>query len=202
MPMTILAANSVSGFFEEVVDDALKSRKVEAPEGVRTYIVGLLVDYAHPDQRAGETLARPLAFLLDEAMKTPDRAERFERLRALGDGVLYACGFFGDHFESRGLDQRYLFSIGTTAYGSLGSMLRAPAKEDDPCDVFGELAKKFGVFVDVLVDVSDSTLAMGSTTPKTLLKTYERWLKTGSDRLANALSSHGLVPVRGPKGLQ
>jgi hypothetical protein len=33
-----------------------------------------------------------------------------------------------------------------------------------------------------------------------LLKVYERWLKTGSDRLAQALTSHGLVPMRGAKG--
>ena len=207
--MTIVAADSVSGFFEEVVDDAMKSRHVDTGEGVKTYLVGLLADYAHPDNRAGETLARPLAFLLDEALHTPDPAERFERLRSLGDGVLYSCGFFGDHFEARGLDQRYLFGIGTLAYGTAGSMLRtsdsgtsSSAAAPPTMDLFGELAQNFGVFVDVLTDVADSTIAMSTASSKNLLKVYERWLKTGSDRLAQTLSSHGLVPSRGPKGLQ
>ena len=205
--MTILAADSVSGFFQEVVEDAMKSRRVDTADAVTTYLVGILADYAHPDRRAGETLARPLAFLLDEALNTPDPAERFDRLRALGDGVLYSCGFFADHFEARGLDQRYLFGIGACAYGTAGSMIRsapdAAAAEGPPDrDLFGELATKFDVFVDVLGDVADSTIAMSAASSKGLLKVYERWLRTGSDRLAQALSTHGLVPTRGPKGLQ
>jgi hypothetical protein len=199
---TILAADSVSGFFEEVVEDVMRSRHVEATDGAQSYIVSLLVDYAHPGEQAGATMQKPLAFLLDEALRTPDRAERFERLRSLGDGVLYACGFFGDHFEARGVDQRYLFGIGTTAYGAAGSILRAPHASEQ--DIFDELARKFGVFVDVLADVADSTIAMGtaSASSKSLIKVYERWLKTGNDRLAHALTTHGLVPTRGPKGVQ
>jgi hypothetical protein len=34
-----------------------------------------------------------------------------------------------------------------------------------------------------------------------LLRVYERWLKTGSDRLASALTSRGVVPTRGGKGV-
>jgi hypothetical protein len=202
--MTIVAADSVSGFFQEVVEDAMKSRHVEATNGARSYLVALLAEYAHPDEHAGETLKKPLAFLLDDALKTPDPAARFDRLRALGDGVLYSCGFFGDHFEARGVDQKYLFGIGTTAYGAAGSMLRVPTSHDDKLDLFDELAGKFGVFVDVLTDVADSTIAMGtaSATAKSLLKVYERWLKTGSDRLAQTLTTHGMMPTRGVKGLQ
>jgi hypothetical protein len=194
--MTIVAAQSITGFFQEAVEDAIKTRRVDTKDAVRSYLVGLLAD-AH----AGETLARPLAFLLDEAVKQPDPALRFEKLRALGDGVLYGCGFFGEHFAARGVDQKYLFAIGTRAYGAAGSMLKTHEEEAE-LDLFGELAAKFGVYVDVLADVADSTIANATGTPKSLLKVYERWLKTGSDRLASALSSHGLVPMRGPKGLQ
>ena len=31
--------------------------------------------------------------------------------------------------------------------------------------------------------------------PRGLLKVYERWLKTGSERLASALTSRGVVPT-------
>lgn len=201
MSAAILAADSVSGFFQEVVEDAMRSRQVDATDGAQSYIVALLVEYAHPAEQAGEAMKKPLAFLLDEALRTPDAGERFERLRALGDGVLYSCGFFGDHFERRGVDQKYLFGIGRTAYDAAGSILRTAPR---PNDLFDELARKFGVFVDVLHDVADSTIAMGtaSATAKSLLKVYERWLKTGNDRLAQALTSHGLVPTRGVKGVQ
>jgi hypothetical protein len=196
--MAILPASSVQGFFHEVVEDAIKARRVEATEGATRYLVAVLADFAHPDRRAEEALERPLTLLLDEALHVPDAAERFERLRLLGDGVLYGCGFFGESFEARGVDTKYLHQLGTRAYGAASSMLRAT--QDSP-DLFGELADKFGVFVDVVAEVADATIAMGTESPKGLLKMYERWLRTGSERLASALTSRGMMPTRGAKGV-
>ena len=195
--MTIVAAQSLSGFFHEVVEDAIKTRRVEATDGATKYLVALLADYAHPGKTAGAALERPMTLLLDEALHMPDRAERFERLRVLGDGVLYGCGFFGDHFEARGIDLGYLHGLGTRAYGAASSMMT----QGDGTDLFGELAEKFGVFVAVVGEVADATIAMGTESPRGLLKVYERWLKTGSERLASALTSHGVMPTRGAKGV-
>jgi hypothetical protein len=198
--MTIVAAESVSAFFSEVVDDALKAQRVDATDGTTRYLVSLLADYAHPAGRTEEALERPLTLLFDEALRAPDPGDRFERLRTLGDGVLYGCGFFGDHFEARGVDARYLEGLGTRAYDAARAMLlRGP--ESDGYDVFGELANKFAAFVDVLADVADATIAMGTETSSGLLKVYERWLKTGNGRLADVLTSRGVVPTRGAKGV-
>ena len=195
--MTIVASGSVTEFFLEIVGDAIKARRVEATDGAQSYLVSLLADYARPDERAEEPLAKPLAFLLDEALHTVEVGERFDRLRVLGDGVLYACGFFGEHFEARGVDHTYVVTIGTTAYGAASSMLRVGGDEPRTFDVFGELATKFGAFVDVLADVADVTGAQGAASSKQVLKLYERWLKTGNDRIAAALGAHGFVPQRG-----
>jgi hypothetical protein len=192
----IVATGSVSTFFHGVVEDAIKAKRVEATDGATSYLVALLSDYARPGNRAEEALARPMAFLLDEAMHTPAPAERFERLRTLGDGVLYSCGFFGDHFEARGVDQAYLIGIGSVAYGAASSMLRGPTEDRHP-DIYRELADKFAAFVSVLVEIADATIAQGVAGSRDLIKVYERWLRTGSDRLAQALTSHGLVPTRG-----
>jgi hypothetical protein len=197
--MAIVAAQSVSHFFNEVVEDAMKAQGVEATEGATRYVVTLLADYAHPVGRAGEALDRPLTLLFDEALRVGDAGERFERLRTLGDGVLYGCGFFRDHFESRGVDPRYLQGLGTRAYGAASGMLTR-GSDAAGHDVFGELSEKFGAFVSVLADVADSTLAMGADSTLGLLRTYERWLKTGSERLAGALASRGVVPTRGQRG--
>ncbi len=205
--MSIVAADSVSDFFLEVVGDAIKARRVEATDGATSYLVCLLADYAKPDERAEEAMERPLSFLLDEALHTVAPAERFDRLRALGDGVLYTCGFFGDHLEARGVDQGYVIGIGTTAYGAASSMLRIPAPsshDEDSArmlDIYGELSAKFASFVAVLTDVADATIAQGATSSKAMLKVYERWLKTGSHRLAQTLTSHGIVPTRGTRGV-
>ena len=197
--MAIVTAQSVAVFFHEVVEDAMKTRRVEATDGATKYLVALLADYAHPGKPAGEALDRPMTILLDEALHAPDAGERFERLRVLGDGVLYGCGFFGDHFEARGIDLGYLQALGTRAYGAASSMLRSP--QADAPDLFGELARKFGVFVEVVAEVADATIAMGTEDPRGLLKVYERWLKTGSERLASALTSHGVVPTRRTRGV-
>lgn len=197
--MTIVAAESVSHFFSEVVEDAMRMQRVEATDGATQYLIALLADYAHPAGRAGEALDRPLTLLFDEALHASDPGERFERLRTLGDGVLYGCGFFGDHFQARGVDPKYLEGLGTRAYGAARSMLlRGP--ETAGHDVFGELAEKFGTFVVVLSDVADITVAMGTESSRGLLKVYERWLKTGNGRLASVLTSRGVVPTRGSKG--
>jgi hypothetical protein len=196
--MPIVAADSVSGFFHEAVGDALKSRHVEASGGATTYLVVLLSDFAKPSALAEATLDRPLAFLLDEALHTVGPAERFERLRTLGDGVLYTCGFFGDHFEARGVDQKYLVGIGSAAYGNASSMLR-PAPTDG--DVYGELAGNFSAFVDVIAEVANATIAKGMAGPRGLVKLYERWLKTKSGAIEQTLSAHGFVTRGGGKGV-
>lgn len=197
--MGIVAAQSVSGFFGEVVEDAIRARRIEATDGATHYLVGLLADYAHPDNRTGETLDRPLTLLLDEALRVAEPAERFERLRTLGDGVLYGCGFFGDHFEARGVDPQYLHGLGTRAYGAASSMLRRGIHDNGP-DLFAELAHNFGAFVGIVGDVADATITMGMESSGGLLKVYERWLRTGSERLATALTSHGVTPTRGTRG--
>jgi hypothetical protein len=198
--MAIVAAQSVSHFFGERVEDAMRSRRVDATEGAVHYLVGLLADYAHPDGRTGVALERPLTLLFDEALRVEQPAERFERLRTLGDGVLYGCGFFGDHFEARGVDTKYLHGLGTRAYSAAGSLLKHRAEDGAGVDLFGELASKFAAFVDVVQDVADASIAMSAESPRALLQVYERWLRKGSDRLASALAARGMVPMRGAKG--
>jgi hypothetical protein len=200
--MSIVATASVSDFFEEAVDDAMKSRGVSASEGATVYVVGLLADFAKPGSPVERTLEKSLTLLLDEALNTAALAERFEKLRTLGDGVLYASGFFADHFEARGVDTRYLIGIGRTAYQNAGSLLvsSSTSLEEESTkgpDIFKELATSFADFVEVIAEVANATLARGVATSRGLLKLYERWLKTRNERLADALSSHGFVPPRG-----
>jgi hypothetical protein len=201
--MTIVAARSVSHFFFDAVEDALRQQRVDATDGATRYLVALLSDYVHPDRRAGEAMDRPLTLLFDEAVHTPDQADRFQRLRTIGDGVLYGCGFFADHFEARGVDAKYVRGLGTRAYGEAGAMLRrGPDKQESAGpDIFAELAENFDAFVSVLTDVADATIATGMESSRGLLKVYERWLRTGSDRLASALTRRGVVPQRGTRGV-
>ena len=206
--MSIAITRSVGGFFHEVVGEAVKTRQVDATEEAMSYLVALLTEFAHPDPVMGDTFNRPLDFLLDEAFRTTG-AERFQKLRTLGDGVLYITGFFGDHIENRGVDMGYVTSVGATAYRGAASMLRRPTgdtierskRPDDIDNVFGELSAKFDRFVEVLTTVADTTLAQQARGERGILKLYERWLRSGSSTLARELGARGLVPVRGTGGL-
>jgi hypothetical protein len=200
--MPIVAATSVSDFFEEAIEDAMRSRGVSASNGATSYVVAMLADFAKPGSPVERTLERPLTLLLDEALKTNELGDRFEKLRTLGDGVLYSSGFFADHFEARGVDTKYIIGIGRTAYESAGSLLVSGAKEEEKGpDIFKELATEFATFVAVIGEVADATVARGVATSKGLVKLYERWLKTRSETIADALSSHGFVAPRGGRGI-
>ena len=203
--MSIVAISSVSAFFEAAVGDAMKSRGVSASEGARSYVVSLLADLAKPGSPVERTLERPLTLLLDEALHTPELGERFDRLRTLGDGVLYSSGFFADHFEARGVDTKYLIGIGRTAYDSAGALIMSGSStnmSDDArrMDIFAELSAGFASFVAVIAEVANATIASGVANARGIIKLYERWLKTRSDKLAEALSSHGFVKPGGRHG--
>jgi hypothetical protein len=210
--MSIALTHSVGSFFQEAVDAAVRQQGVEATDQAMSYLVALLTDFARSEPIEGGAvrgaLDRPLAFLLDEAQRTTG-AERFQRLRCLGDGVLYLTGFFGDHIENRGIDLGYVVSVGSTAYQGAATMLRRCDVESAargsvrPADgnVFGELAQKFDRFVDVLTTVADATLAQQAKGERGVLKLYERWLRSGSTTLASELGARGITPLRGSGGL-
>lgn len=193
-----LSAN-LQTFFHDVVGEAMRKKHVAATEAAEYYLVSLLSDYARPDPRSCEALERPLTLLLDEALHAPGQ-ERFERLRVLGDGVLYVSGFFAPHLETRGVEVRYVTSLGARAYDGAGKLLRGGASDGTP-DLFFELADNFEQFADLLSSVAEH-LSLGAAPSSTgLLKLYERWLKTGSETIGNELVGRGVLPVRGAGGL-
>jgi len=191
----------IGGFFKELVGEALAGRGVEATEATRAYVSGLLADYAKPGTLTRDALDRPLTLLLAEARESAGR-ERFERLRALGDGTLYVCGFFSDHLATRGVALDYVTSIGAQAYDGAASMLRQSGSTSSAPDVFGELAAHFRSFVELIESIADRLVATSAShSPSSVLKLYERWLKHGSSEIAASLGSHGLVPLRGGGGV-
>lgn len=208
----ISLSTDVRGFFAELVVHAGEDKGIESNEATTAYVAALLADFAHPGAFSKTSLERPFTLLLAEAMESEGH-ERFERLRAIGDGALYLRGFFREHLETRGVALPYVSAVGARAYDGVATMLRvnvgaaaartAGAGETAVPDVFGELAARFDAFVELLESVSDRLVAQGSAgSPGGVLKLYERWMKTGSADIAAALGEFGLVPQRGNGGLQ
>jgi hypothetical protein len=198
-------SSDVTDFFRTVVDEALREEQIEATEAAESYVVGLLADYAKPVQRTDETLCRPMTLLLAEAMQSTG-SERFERLRCLGDGVLYVSGFFADHLRRRGVAREYVATLGASAYHGAASTLRRSATlsgtdASGVPDLFVELADNFSRFARLLSRVADALAANSAHSDRAALRLYERWLQSGSCALAEALMARGMLPQRGDRTL-
>ena len=186
-------AADVGEFFRDAVGGAVKGSGFDPTPAAELYVAGLLADFARSDQLAEAALERPVTFALQDALRAAG-PQRFERLRTLGDGVLYVSGFFGAHLSQRGVPVRYVAAVGSSAYDHAASMLRGGGGS---ANVLAELATRFDMFVELLADVADRLLAGAARSDRELLRLYERWLATGSTELATALAGHGMTPMRG-----
>ncbi|MSP16763.1 MAG: hypothetical protein EXR73_09175 [Myxococcales bacterium] len=171
---------SVSGYFHEVLTEALTAQKVEAGEPTEFYLVNLLTEFTATPQLMDE----PLSLRLAETT-TASPAERRRGLKEIGDTSLYVSGFFADSLARRMVGVEYYMSIGERAYSQL-----AHVAGGDHGEVYDELADKFTRFVDVLAEIRGRTNIAGSTN---LLRLYEAWLETGSDWMERRLRAAGMI---------
>lgn len=188
----------VDGYFAGVVDDAVRARGVTTTDATKHYLAGLLGDYARGSLTM-DALDRPLTLALQEALDQSG-ASRFERLRRIGDEVLYALGFFGARLTRHGADPRYVMVVGSSAYGHASAMFRVSGGGVVP-DVLRELAEGYERFVAVMSEVADAALAPVPEADADVLRLYERWRTTGSGRIAGELARLGLCPTRGGGGV-
>ena len=180
----VLREQTPTEYFKELVESALARQHLQAGDLTEYYLVNLLCQYVRLDGAAHADHGEPLAVRLARALQTGGSEQR-ARLRSLGDFSLFTAGFFSDSLTRRHVDVDYYVSMGAYAYGSLS---RA---EDAFREVFGELSRKFVGFSDVLADVSERTAL---TSNHDVLRIYEKWLRTGSQRDGQRLIERGIVP--------
>lgn len=185
-------------FFRDTVGTVRQRRAYVTTLAAETYIAGLLADHARRPADDSDS-DKPLTLLLAKAMDAVGH-ERFERLRHIGDGVLYTTGFFEEYLERRGIEQSYLEELGARAYATAGRMLLID--RSDQGGVFSELADRFHMFVALVHDVAESLRVGAAHSQRALVQLYERWLNSGSESLAAALATRGLVPLRGSGAIQ
>jgi hypothetical protein len=186
MDRPLLREQAPAEYFKELVDSALVRQRIQAGDLTAYYLVNLLCQFVRPDARSTNDLdAEPLAIRLTRALQTGGSEQR-ARLRSLGDFSLFMSGFFSDSLRRRTIDVDYYVSMGEYAYGSLSRR-----DEDAFAEVFGELARKFVGYMDVLADISEQTALTSSAD---LLRLYEKWMRTGSSRDGQKLIDRGIVP--------
>jgi hypothetical protein len=185
MERPLLREQTPAEYFKELVGAALARQHLQAAGLTEYYLVNLLCQFVRLDARTGVDDGEPLAVRLARALQSAGSEQR-TRLRSLGDFSLFMSGFFSDSFRRRTVDVDYYVSMGEYAYGSLSRH-----DEDAFSEVFGELARKFVGFTDVLADISERT-ALASHAD--VLRLYEKWLRTGSERDGQRLIERGIVP--------
>jgi hypothetical protein len=173
-------------YFKELVESSLSRQRVRAGDLTEFYLVNLLCQYVRLDATAPHNDAsQPLAFRLARALDSGGFEQRV-RLRSVGDFSLFMSGFFSESFTRRSVDIDYYRSLGECAYASLSR-----SEDEAFAEVFAELSQKFVGFMDVLADISDRTTLASATE---VMRTYEKWLRTGSERDGQRLVERGIVP--------
>ena len=187
----ILSKESIRDFFRELLTRAIENQRASVQPFTELYLVNLLHEflaaealYVQADD--GSWQQKPLAFLLRDALAEEGPA-KVQMLRRLGDVSLFVSGFFPDSLARRSslVDVDYYIAMGGRAYDAV-------ARHAFERSLWNELSEKFRLLVDLLNEVSERTLASSNAG---LVRLYERWMKTGSGRLATLLTQQGVMPV-------
>ncbi|MEZ5564774.1 MAG: hypothetical protein R3F24_04325 [Gammaproteobacteria bacterium] len=142
---------------------------------------------------------RPLALMLADAADAATEDARNTALRRLGDVALFVSGFLAEGLQRRSVGIGYYVRMGGGAYGTLATLLATSPRGRAFAPVFAELSQKFADVVDVLNEVlGDARYAANNACDQDVLRLYETWLTTGSQRSARLLRQLGIQPARQP----
>jgi len=173
-------------YFKELVESSLSRQHVRAGDLTEVYLVNLLCQYVRVDASPNHVDdEQPLGLRWMRALESGGYEQRV-RLRGVGDWSLFMSGFFSDRFARRSVDIDYYRGLGERAYASLSE-----SEDEAFAEVFGELSRKFVGFMDVLADISDRTSLASATE---VMRLYEKWLRTGSERDGQRLVERGILP--------
>jgi hypothetical protein len=195
MSERVVAVHNLRDYFRESIGAAIDKQGVDVDPHAAHYVVNLLTLFSRSEclyEDHGDAYGlRPLALMMADAADAPTTEQRSFVLQRVGDVALFIAGFFADSLAHRIVDLDYYIGMGGTAYGSLSDEIRGTTRGRVLCDVYRELAHKFQVVVDVLNEVRDSARQSSDVD---LLRLYDVWRKTGSQRAEALLRQNGVEP--------
>ncbi len=195
----LISTTNLQEHFQNALDESLKQNRVQAEQETVFYIVQLLINFLRSDQLFETTdeglRIKPLALHYIDALQHASQQDRDRALQQLGDVALFISGLFADSLERRPIDIDYYIAMGGNAYGCLAENTRTSRRNKVFALVFAELSEKFTKFVDVLGEIGDHANMQCSAN---ILRLYELWLKTGSQRVARRLRALGIDPALTP----
>jgi hypothetical protein len=184
-------------YFQGAVKNAVCNQNFAASDAAIVYLVNLLLNFLRSERLFDNTpdglTIRPLAVIRCEALSTDSERDRDLSLQRLGDIALFVTGLYAQSLSRSPVDVDYYIAMGEHAYGYLAECRSYVHKSGDMRLVFDELSGKFSGFVEILSEVGAASNLSGNTD---ILRLYELWQYSGSDRLAKKLRQLGIQPVK------
>ncbi len=183
----------VDEYFRDLVANAMMEQKSlrRSPQEVESYLVNLLIQFMTTESlfkkdAEGNLTEEPIVIMLKEALEEERREEQSKLLRRVGDSSLYMAGFFQERLHRKMVGLDYYIGMGESAY-------RQVAIRSEPTlnDLFEELSRKFAALVDVMAHICEKTTVHKE---KDLIRLYEFWLSTKSERAKKTLEEAGIIP--------
>lgn len=196
---TLISTKNLKEHFRDTLQQTLAHNQVDAEQETIIYIVQLLLNFLRSDQLFEKTEhglhIKPLALHYIDALQHASDENRHRSLQQLGDMALFIAGLFADSLERKPVDVDYYIAMGGNAYGYLAESAHTTRRGKVFAQIFAELAGKFTKFVDALSEINDHANMQYSVN---ILRLYEVWRKTGSERAARRLRALGIEPLLTP----
>ncbi len=191
----LVKQESLQYYFHSCLNSSLRKHNVNAKDYTVIYLTNLLINFTRSENfistNEGRSPYKPLALHYSDALNSPSDHERNIALRRLGDIALFICGLFSNSLKSKVVDVDYYAAMGGTAYSHLSESQNINNSDLIFNEVFYELSRKFIDFADVLSEINENQEKPSNN----LLRTYELWLKTGSQKAKKLLIASGIQPI-------
>lgn len=190
----VMPVQNLQDYFRTSIDEVIADQGVDIDPHATHYVVNMMTLFSRSEhfyEDDGDTYGlRPLALMLADAADAPSPEHRNQTLRRIGDVALFVAGFFIDSLRDKAVDADYYMHMGENAYGSLSEEVRGTFHGNAFADIYLELATKFRLLTDILNEVRGSV-------DTDVVRTFEIWRKTGSQRAERLLREHGVFPLGG-----
>ena len=197
----LISATSIREYFHSAFATASRNQDVDVNDTTSVYVINLLSTFSQTAAlqpvNDGGTHHISLAMIYADALAADGPEQRCQALQRLGDIALFIAGIFTDSLARKIVDVDYYIGMGGTAYASIHDSLRQRSDRFARVDLFEELGQKFSALVDVLAEISEMSGLKSNTD---VLRTYEIWLRTGSERARKQLARCDIFPLTGIPG--
>jgi len=188
----VIEASGLEDYFRQEIQSVFQHQGIRVHPNTEYYLVRLLSDFGRSEQLYNnEQEDQALAILYLQSLQD-NGLGGLKLIKQIADFALYISGFFQDSLQRQNIDLSYYVAMGGSAYRRLHSRARDTSHGESFAETFRELSQGFVRFVDVLAELSERSKM---STDVGLLRLYEKWLSTKSERLKAKLQSLGIDPL-------